>query len=1098
MDIAQIAGELLGPLVIATESPANLEQVLGQLGQLTTAADDLLERVRTLLAVDDLAAVADLLRAFADPNDAREPGELIGALIPRVDAVVTAVQSLASLGAGDLAGLAAPFDEPATWRAIGLALPGYLLGRWLADDHPTLAAALALLGLTREVETGGAPPVTVLDLAAVGDFLQDPSAHVSLTYGWGGDLDSALLLDRLQDLGVALGCRVARRSTEDVPDELSIGVIDGLAGAGGYVQLGLRLTPLSGAAGGLTLTVEHSGDAPTGVALGDAWTSDVAGAVTLDGQGIDLRPTGVTHHGDGAPRLTLTGRPATPWVPLGAPGGARVELAGVEVSLAADTIDGEADVRLSIQLGTSTSKGLRIIVDPSSADSFLASLVPVEIAVDTALAAEWSRRAGAVFGGSVGWEVIIPLGLRIGPVEVDQVRVTVTGAESGVAVTAAATLTATLGPFVVVVDGLGLLLLVEPATNDQGWFGPFDIVVLVRPPDGLGVAIDIGVVSGGGFLYIEPDGTGYAGVLELGLLGIRISAIGLVDTAVPGGGWSLFLALFIDVPAIQLGFGFTLTGVGGLAGVNRTLDEGALRAAVRSGALDDVLFPANPIADAPIIIQRMESIFPSAQGRYTFGPVVRIGWGTPTLVEAELGIVISLPDPIVVAVLGSISSVLPTADLDLVALNLDVAGIVDTGAQTLTIDASLHDSHVIGFALSGDMALRANFSDLPFFLFSLGGYHPAFTAQPGFPKLRRLSLAISAGPIQVHFGCYFAIASNTVQFGSRFELSASIEGFGIEGGAEFDAVIQFSPFVVMTHLGFHVAITAAGVDLVGVWLDAKVIGPNPWRITGVARFRLLGFEEEISVDERIGRRQAEPAVEAADLRQLVRDALADPGAWSVVSTGDPAVTVTAVELAPDELVADPSAVFSVAQQAAPLGITLDRAGDAPTGLYDLFTLQATAGGLVASGDVLDWFAPGYFLELTPTEGLSSPSFELLAAGIELGGGDTVAGPDRPASLDFEQILLDPELAEAPVLLHPLDLGTDLRYGGLGGMAAATRHAGYHSEPEGDAVSLIDPGFSVTDRLTGAVLAAAPTWSACHQSPARRGGGSLVPTWEATS
>jgi hypothetical protein len=44
-------------------------------------------------------------------------------------------------------------------------------------------------------------------------------------------------------------------------------------------------------------------------------------------------------------------------------------------------------------------------------------------------------------------------------------------------------------------------------------------------------------------------------------------------------------------PPIQLSFGFTLVGVGGLAGINRRPDTEALRAAAHSGDLSNLLFP---------------------------------------------------------------------------------------------------------------------------------------------------------------------------------------------------------------------------------------------------------------------------------------------------------------------------------------------------------------------------------------------------------------------------------------------------------------------------------------------------------------------------
>ena len=83
-------------------------------------------------------------------------------------------------------------------------------------------------------------------------------------------------------------------------------------------------------------------------------------------------------------------------------------------------------------------------------------------------------------------------------------------------------------------------------------------------------------------------------------MGVGICAVVIIETEAPGvDGWSMFFALFLELPSIQLGFGFTLTGVGGVAGINRTIDPDALGSAVRSGSLDTILFPADPIAEAP-------------------------------------------------------------------------------------------------------------------------------------------------------------------------------------------------------------------------------------------------------------------------------------------------------------------------------------------------------------------------------------------------------------------------------------------------------------------------------------------------------------------
>ena len=475
------------------------------------------------------------------------------------------------------------------------------------------------------------------------------------------------------------------------------------------------------------------------------------------------------------------------------------------------------------------------------------------------------------------------------------------------------------------------------------------------------------------------DAGQYNGVLDLDLLSIGISAIALIDTQLPGGGWSFFIALFIDVPSIPLGFGFTLNGVGGLAGFNRTLDVEGLKAAIRSGSLDSVLFPQDPIANAPIIIDTMQSIFPSAEGRYVFGPVIKIGWGKPTLIEAVIGVVISLPDPIVIAVLGSVTSILPTEDTDLVALHLDVAGIIDMGTATLSIDSSLNGSHIVGFPLSGDMSLRSAFGDSPTFLMALGGSHPGFDRPPGFPEIDRLSLAINAGKlIDIRFDCYFAITSNTLQFGAAFEMSAEVEGFGISGGAEFDALITFSPFSLITHLGYHISVKAVGVDLLAVWLDVTLSGPNPWHMVGTATFTILGIDNTIHLDQTIGARDPEPPPEFEDVLGQFRAAVALPEAWSIGAGGGKNVIFLTDETPTDELVVTPDGTLGISQRVVPLGIIIDKSVPWQIeGGYNKFDLEADESGMTETGSLTDWFVVSSYQDLKSNEQLSAPSFEPL-------------------------------------------------------------------------------------------------------------------------
>jgi hypothetical protein len=58
-------------------------------------------------------------------------------------------------------------------------------------------------------------------------------------------------------------------------------------------------------------------------------------------------------------------------------------------------------------------------------------------------------------------------------------------------------------------------------------------------------------------------------------------------------------------------------------------------------------------------ISSLSEIFPIAPGRHVFGPKVTIGWGTPTLVTATIGLLIEVPDPIKIALLGKVDVFLP-------------------------------------------------------------------------------------------------------------------------------------------------------------------------------------------------------------------------------------------------------------------------------------------------------------------------------------------------------------------------------------------------------------------------------------------------------
>src|SRR5262249_13711596 len=221
-----------------------------------------------------------------------------------------------------------------------------------------------------------------------------------------------------------------------------------------------------------------------------------------------------------------------------------------------------------------------------------------------------------------------------------------------------------------------------------------------KPPAGIGLNIDAKVVTGGGYLFFDPAHEQYTGVLQLHIQGgIAVTAIGLLTTRMPDGsrGFSLVAIIAGQFPPLQLGLGFTLSGLGGLLALNRTVAVDVLRAGIRNNTLGSILFPPDPVANAPRIISDLHAVFPPARDRFVFGPMARIGWGSPTILTLDLGLIFEIPDPVRLLVLGRLQAVLPDENHALVRLRMDALGVIDVERGQLALDATLFDSRLFSF-----------------------------------------------------------------------------------------------------------------------------------------------------------------------------------------------------------------------------------------------------------------------------------------------------------------------------------------------------------------------------------------------------------------
>jgi len=517
-------------------------------------------------------------------------------------------------------------------------------------------------------------------------------------------------------------------------------------------------------------------------------------------------------------------------------------------------------------------------------------------------------------------------------------------------------------------------------------------------------------------------------VFELTLLdAISVKAIAIITTKLPGGRSGFALLLLITAEGftpIPLGMGFTLTGIGGLVALNRTIDVEAVRRGLGSGLLDSVLFAKDPVANAESVLASLDQVFPLAPDRLLVGPLAEISWGSPPVVKVRLALLLEVPQPLRAVLLAALSVLLPDPDEAVVELHVDAIGVLDLGRGELALDASLHHSRLWKFGLTGDMALRLNWGDDPTFLLSIGGFHPRFTPPAGLRRLERITFSLSGSDNpRIRFESYLAVTSNTIQMGARVSLRAEKGGFGVDGGGAFDALVQWSPFGLAVLFEAWVKVFSPVGTLFAARLKVDVTGPQPWHVKGSLSFDVLWWTVSVGVDFTIGDRLPPPALDTVDVTALLAGELARPQSWSTALPPGVAPGVTlAAGLAgdkaaggADDMLVHPLGTVAVRQKVVPLGTRVTRIGAqrprAGARTYDL-DVDGPAG--VTAAALTDQFALAQYTDLTEDQKFAAPSFTRLPAGLSFGPTAARAVPaDRAVTTDLAFETLDLTDLDAP-------------------------------------------------------------------------------------
>lgn len=673
--------------------------------------------------------------------------------------------------------------------------------------------------------------------------------------------------------------------------------------------------------------------------------------------------------------------------------------------------------------------------------------------------------------GTMAWR--LPIGKKLGGLQVDHALISFS-ANAGDASAPSQTRrlrlaarlsgTAKIGPIQLAVEDVGLAFALSVPDDDalMGIFrgdaaspnlglGQFDIDFLA--PRGIGFSVDASLVKGGGLLVHDESRHQYIGAAELRIAGqIDAQAIGVLSTRLPDGrkgySWLLIITAQSARPGAaltHLPMGFRLTGIGGLVGIHRTFDESVLKNELQNDRLDQLLFPTQVIADAPALVNALQTAFPRLQDSWMLGLMLKVDWGAAPLFKLALGVVVQWGARDRVLMIGRLESVLPRPELPLLALRMDVLGVIDFNRGTAALDAMLAESSSLfgRFPITGDAALRMGWRRPRSLALAVGGFHPDFAPPPGFPQLRRVALALCTGDNpRLTCEAYVALTSNTAQFGASADLYVAAWGVSVAGGVSFHTLIEFDPFHFIAEFKAWLAVKYKGYSLLSVELNAALEGPRPLSLRADCTFEVFWFDVGFSFRHTFieGERPSLPP--AVNVAALVAAAVGERRSWSVEL---PASQNRLVVLGPapsDALMAHPLGRLEVRQTVAPLGVAIEHIAGAPvTGDNKLdLTMEVQGLGTLTRTSLLDDFPLAQFFKLERDERLAASGFQPMDAGCALVS-DAVAWPTHVAtqSLTFEDVVIGPDGQTLPTHEAPAALA-------LGWLAHQVRFSAAGSSP----------------------------------------------------
>lgn len=933
--------------------------------------------------------ISDLIKAI----DAEDFGKITNAgndlfgiirsLISNIDKIATELKNLGGTLPGISSGALTAFANDLPKNLLD-----YLIVKNL-EGTPGLTEPLEFIdAIERETIVDGDFSYTTrkINFNQFTNFISDPHGHLQTLYDWGNTgFNGVSLFEKLEKLFQSSGVPAVLDKSVN-PNVLDMMFLEAKP------ELGITPKGLS-----LILQDKISIDDSAPFSMDD-WKLEVgidadleaSLKITLQPNGnISFKPPAGKIEGEAFVKWSAGKQNGDPYLLLGEANGSRLEIkefnTKASVGFAFDSVNNKSDGVFKIG---GEILGGKIVIDFSQGDGFISELLSgIGLESDFDVGIGFSTDDGVFFYGSSTLEIQLPTHIDLGPIELNALTLSMGIEGSKFPIGISSNIKAELGPLVAVVEQMGIKADLSFPSDGSGNLGPVDFDLGFKPPKGVGLSLDVGVIKGGGYLFLDFDKGEYAGALEFTFSEIvSLKAIGIITTKMPDGsdGFSMLIIITAEFGAgIQLGFGFKLLGVGGLMGLNRTMKLEKIAEGVRDGGINSIMFPQDVVANAQKIISDLKTYFPVEEGKFLIGPMAKIGWGTPTLISISIGIIIEIPGNI--AILGVIKVALPDEDAALLVLQVNFIGAIEFDKERLWFFASMFGSRVLFITIDGEMGLLIAWGNKAEFVSSIGGFHPVFNppALP-FPNPVRISFNIlneSWGKVRV-MG-YFAVTSNTVQFGARVEIYFGFSAISVDGHIGFDALFQFSPFYFIISISASFSVKVFGAGLFSVRVKMSLEGPTPWRAKGTGSISLLFWDIDVDFDETWGQSENTtlPPIEVLPLVKAEYEKIEN---WKAELPAGNTLLVSLRHLDTEEdLVLHPVGTLKISQRAIPLDITLDKVGAQKPSDANKFSLDIDGSSLDKVADLTENFPLAQFQEMESKKKLTRPSFEHEHSGVEM-------------------------------------------------------------------------------------------------------------------